>query len=294
MYKTNFFISFYALTPVHPGAGSSLSYVDLPVQRERHTGYPMMAGSGIKGVIRNLAQRSNLNDIKKVFGSEETGDTASLVSFTDAKILFYPVRSVRGVFAWVTCPYILSRLKKELQSFGKEIDLNDFDIKELADEKIIVNKESLLKVDNTKVALEEFVFDVGSDVGNKDLSNFFNLIKEYLTDEIKNNEFEKRLAIVSDNVFADLVNYAIEIRTRIKIDQISGTAKTGNLFTIEFVPSESIFYSFLFSRKDDDSVNLETLIENKIIQIGGDETTGSGFVKTKISSLNKDNNKQQA
>ncbi len=284
MYKNNYLITFYALTPIHPGAGSSLSYVDLPVQRERHTGYPMIAGSGIKGVIRNLAQRNGKSgwtyeEINTIFGSEETGDTASLVSFTDAKILFYPVRSVRGVFAWITCPYILTRLNKELKSFGKEINLTNLDVKELSDEKIIINNDSLLKVDNT-VALEEFVFNATS----KDLSNFINTIKNYFPDEVKTNEFEKRFAIVSDDVFTDLVNYAVEVRTRIKIDQITGTAQTGALFTIEFIPSESIFYSFLFEKEAMNSNNktngkLKTLIHDKVIQIGGDETTGSGFVK---------------
>ncbi len=287
MYKNSYLTTFYALTPIHPGAGSSLSYVDLPIQRERHTGYPMIAGSGIKGVIRDLAKRNEKNgwssdDVKKIFGSEETGDTASLVSFTDAKILFYPVRSIRGIFARITCPYIIERLKNESKSFGKEINFNNIDLKNLSDENVIINNDSSLKLDNNKIGLEEFLFTAEQ----KDLNGFINIIKDYLSEEANTNEFGKRLAIVSDDVFVDLVNYAVEIRTRIKIDQTKGTAETGALFTVEFVPSEAIFYSYLFEKKDiNENEKLKSLIDNKIIQIGGDETIGSGFVKTKIVSL---------
>jgi CRISPR-associated protein Cmr4 len=54
------------------------------------------------------------------------------------------------------------------------------------------------------------------------------------------------LAIVSDNVFRDFVNYAVEIRTRIRIDQALGTVKKGALFSEELIPSESVFYSLIF------------------------------------------------
>lgn len=291
MYKNSYLVTFYALTPVHPGAGSSLSYVDLPIQRERHTGYPMIAGSGIKGVIRNLAERSwNKDTVNKIFGNEESGDTASLVSFTDAKILFYPVRSVRGVFAWITCPYVLTRLKKELTSFGAEINFNNLDLQNLSDEKIVINNGSSLKIDSNKAGLEEFLFTFSE----KDLKdNILNKIKDYLPQEAMLNDFEKRIAIVSNNVFSDLVNYAVEIRTRIKIDQTKETAETGALFTIELVPSEAIFYSFVFEKDDingkklDENNNrtIKTLINNSVIQVGGDETTGMGFVKLFVSDL---------
>lgn len=41
-----------AETPVHADSGSELGIVDLPIQRERHTAFPKIEGSGLKGCIR--------------------------------------------------------------------------------------------------------------------------------------------------------------------------------------------------------------------------------------------------
>ena len=46
----------HALTGVHPGGGTALGVVDLPVQRERHTQWPMIPGSSLKGVLRDTCR----------------------------------------------------------------------------------------------------------------------------------------------------------------------------------------------------------------------------------------------
>jgi len=308
MYKKSGLITYYALTPVHIGAGSSVSYIDLPVQRERHTSFPIMAGSGLKGVFRALAERDDSfkNDVNRIFGPENGSESSSCVAFTDAKILLYPVRSVKNTFAWITCPFVLKRFKEDLKSAGKEIE--NFFIPEVSDDKIIVASNSPLIINNNptnnnsnnnnlkKVGLEEFVFDVDN---TQNADALINAIKEYIPDTETTQNLSARFGIVSDNVFTDLVNYAVEVRTRIKIDQTTGTASGGALFTVEMVPSESIFYSLVFaddpknsnsnSVKNVDEVidNIQKLIDNKVIQVGGDETIGLGFVKVKFNKINK-------
>jgi len=98
MYKKAALLTFYAETPIHMGSGQSVSYVDLPIQRERHTSFPVLWASGIKGVIRNLALRkwTDKDKVNTIFGPdpEDASDFASCISITDAKILLYPVRSV--------------------------------------------------------------------------------------------------------------------------------------------------------------------------------------------------------
>jgi len=294
MFKQSGLITYYALTPIHVGAGSSVSYIDLPVQRERHTSFPIMAGSGLKGVFRALAERElEIGKVNIIFGPENGSEGSSCVAFTDAKILLYPVRSVKNTFAWITCPFVLKRFKEDLESAGKEI--KNFSIPEVSDDKIIVASNSPLIINNNnpkKVGIEEFVFDVdNSQIDN----NLINAIKGYIPDTETTQNISARFAIVSDNVFTDLVNYAVEVRTRIKIDQTTGTASGGALFTVEMVPSESIFYSLVFaddpknsnsnSVKNVDEVidNIQKLIDNnEVIQVGGDETIGLGFVKVKF------------
>ncbi|OQA96556.1 MAG: RAMP superfamily protein [Spirochaetes bacterium ADurb.Bin218] len=282
MFNNGKVVIYKALTPLHPGAGSSLSYVDLPVQRERHTNFPMMAGSGIKGVIRDLACRA-WNDAKKVdniFGIETTGDNSrsSMVAFTDAKILFYPVRSLRGIYALITCPYVFERFSRDVAEILKidyAAEQNKIDPE---DGKAIIDNKSCLKGDK-HIGLEEFLLAFEA----RELKKIFENFKI----DFFNEELYKRVAIVSDSAFADIANYAVEVRTRIKIDQKTGTAKRGALFVEEFVPAEAIFYSQIFINRrseenKDVAAELQQLLDKKTIQIGADETTGSGFVTLRV------------
>ena len=41
-------ITMYAISPCHAGSGTSIGTVDLPIQRERHTNWPLIASSGVK------------------------------------------------------------------------------------------------------------------------------------------------------------------------------------------------------------------------------------------------------
>jgi len=340
MYKKSGVLTFYSETPVHVGTGQSVSYVDLPIQRERHTSFPVLWSSGIKGVIRDLASRKWDDDKEKVeliFGPENEGsEFASCISITDAKILLYPVRSLRGVFAWITCPLVLRRLKDDITSVGLNNDLNISEFLNVADGEALVFGDDLIVKDKNEVVLEEFVFKAEK----KELGG----LEKFLSNLLPNNELtsklKEHLVIVSDNVFKDFVNYAVEIRTRIRIDQAKGTVKDGALFSEELIPSESVFYSLVFvgepyfgiemdlynelkSRKEKNKIPdwedlknrlkgnenakekiLEKLqkawnekyfksdeimdslkfLDNSLIQLGGDETTGKGYMRVKFYS----------
>jgi CRISPR-associated protein Cmr4 len=145
----------YTETPLHVGTGSGLSNIDLPIQRERTTQYPMIQGSSIKGKMRataeskqqttgsSLAAQHNTantilsrQDIELLFGSskpstEETNNTnisntsatadadkkghAGSLIFGDARLLLFPVRSLNGVFAYTTCYSIIDRFLRDME-----------------------------------------------------------------------------------------------------------------------------------------------------------------------------------
>src|SRR5690349_13579567 len=89
---------FYVETPLHVGTGSGLSSVDLPIQRERITQYPMIQGSGLKGKLRATAMAAAQNsdgwtseDVAAVFGPEKEGsEHAGALIVGDARILLFP------------------------------------------------------------------------------------------------------------------------------------------------------------------------------------------------------------
>jgi len=240
MFKKSEILTFYCETPLHMGAGTSVSYVDLPIQRERHTDFPIMQATGIKGVLREAFERQTddktLTEV--IFGPEKGDSFASCISITDAKILLFPVRSASGIFSWITCPFVLERFKK---------DTGISDIPKVStpgENEIIVAKEknNILKIEDKYVFLEEFVFDVKE---VDEISEIVNKIKNLLpSNNLILNTLSQRFAIVNDNVFTDFVKMAVEIRTRIKIDQATGTVGEGP-FVEELIPSESIFYSIV-------------------------------------------------
>ena len=247
MYKKAALLTFYAETPIHMGSGQSVSYVDLPIQRERHTSFPVLWASGIKGVIRNLALRewNDKDKVNTIFGPdpEDASDFASCIGITDAKILLYPVRSVKGVFAWITCPFVLKRFKEDLKAIDFKVNDEEMQIPSISDNKVIIANDNLKIQEKNIVALEEFLFDAKDD---KKAINWAKKLKEFIPTNDLTKGLENHLAIVSDNVFKDFVNYAVEIRTRIRIDQAKGTVKEGALFSEELIPSESVFYSLVF------------------------------------------------
>ncbi len=120
-------------TPLHAGSGTELGIVDMPIQRERHTDFPKVEASGLKGSIRGVFENETkviIVDSKKVddsnrkdtislaFGPEEGDAHAGALGFTDARLLLFPVKSMKGVFAWITCPKVLDRFKRDLELAG--------------------------------------------------------------------------------------------------------------------------------------------------------------------------------
>ncbi len=152
----------HAQTSLHPGSGTALGTVDLPVQRERHTQWPVIPGSTLKGIVRDACRRAagNNGDLFAVFGPEtaEASKHAGALSMTDARILAFPVRSLRGVFAWVTCPAVLERLQRDL----KLADLGNASFKlppEPGKDKALCHAKSPLLIGGKQLVLEEFEFE---------------------------------------------------------------------------------------------------------------------------------------
>ena len=99
MYKEKSLLFYLCQTGVHCGSGSSLEVIDLPIQREKHTNFPIFQGSTVKGTLRRFFEYKDRKNAELIFGPEKDGsEYASCISVTDAKILFFPVKSFKGVF----------------------------------------------------------------------------------------------------------------------------------------------------------------------------------------------------
>ena len=300
-------------TPLHAGSGNDLGIVDLPIQREKHTDYPKIEASGLKGSIREIfeAQR-NKPEIELVFGPEQGDLHAGALGFTDARLLLFPVKSVKSVFAWVTCPAVLERFKHDLSICQPNIEFVD----DLPGSDAVTTESGLI-VKNNKVVLEEYTFAVSQ---NKECDAVAEWIAEnvlpadpgynYWRDKVKRD-----LVVLSDDDFRDFVTLSTEVIARTKIDSKTGTVATGALWYEEYLPTDSILYSLalttpIFKENDADKGIFQLTDQEKenerdesekvmdffvnglpnVIQIGGNATIGKGLVRTQVYQNGGENN----
>ncbi|GAB6163714.1 type III-B CRISPR module RAMP protein Cmr4 [Desulfothermus naphthae] len=308
MLKKEFFsiLSFYAISPIHAGSGASVATVDLPIQRERHTGYPIVQASGVKGAMRDhfrkfYQDQGQDKQLKKViniiFGSDtqdgwekDKENLPGAISVSDAKILAFPMRSNVVPFVWVTCPTVLERYKKDLEYLGIEKDF-DLQLKSKNSALILTDSDDVFNKGDS-VLLEEALVKIGEKIDNH------NNQKNKIVPFIKKNFPElKRLLFISDEMFDYCVTCCTEIQTNIKIDSKKGTAEDGSLRYQEFLPADSLLYSLVcFSNptRDENSYSAEIIkgyIQDTIkdfLQIGGDVTLGKGICKIQWINIDKE------
>ncbi len=113
----------HALSPLHAGTGQGIGAIDLPIAREKATNIPYLPGSSLKGVLRDRASDWHKDTLFAVFGpdTESASEHAGAVQVGDAKLLLLPVRSLCGVFALVTSPYLLERFRREAGMVGLQV-----------------------------------------------------------------------------------------------------------------------------------------------------------------------------
>ncbi len=297
MYLKSRMLYLYCETPLHAGAGSGLGAVDLPIQRERATGYPIVQASGLKGALREAA-----NGAEKiaVFGPEtdKADDHAGAFSPGDARLLLFPVRSLKGVFAWTTSVNALHRWRREGQDMGLALPNvpENLAIGELQ----CLAAPGVVNSDQT-VVLEEFAYKQLPDA-----DGIVAKVANYLAaDALPKNLggywgelLKKNLVILPDDDFRDFLMHATEILTRVRLEPDSKTVASGALWTEEHLPPDSLLYAparatRLRIAKDKAPNGWATLsadaqadkvldwVSRKVpsrLQLGGDETVGRGIV----------------
>lgn len=320
-------------TSLHAGSGSDLSIVDLPIQREKHTNFPKIESSSLKGSIREVFEGLKTKDgkvasegLKKAFSSleneltkgenkstEETkeneknkklikfdeaislafgpkeGDAhAGALGFTDARILLFPVKSMKGIFAYITCRKVLERFKNDLEICKKTgaITSHFFDEKNVPQENTISDLGGV--VINGTVVLEEYSFTLNKEKTTEEFA-------EWLGDLTGIEDIKNKLVVLPDDDFRDFVVLSTEVITRTRIDSETGTVATGALFTEEYLPPETVLYSLalttpIFNKekgifKGTEEKKVMLFFEKgipEVMQIGGNATIGKGIVRIRV------------
>jgi CRISPR-associated protein Cmr4 len=347
MFKQAKLLFLYTETPLHVGSGSSLSTVDLPIQRERHTELPMIQSTGIKGKIRSAFESNGLQlqlefDVTlktlicrcrlehvslilsfiavlcfyhtlvlqekrllhTIFGpdSNNASDHAGALSPGDGRLLLFPVRSLAGVFAWITCPLVISRFQRDLKLVGQS---QNWTIPTPNNTQALVPNDSHLVID-AAVVLEEFSFESTVNEQVTTLANWLADNALSAGDEYGfwRDKLTKDLVVVSNDVFKDFCKFSTDIVSRTKLNQETKTVDQGALWTEENLPADALLYTPLFAcdprmdkaeipklqdqEKEIDAALILQLIQDYFtnghqrLQLGGNETVGRGIVATRI------------
>lgn len=269
------------ITALHSGVGQGVGVVDLPIARAKATNLPIVAGSSIKGVLRDELNIST-DDKNILFGKNENADYAGAIAFGDANLLILPIRSFAGVVAYATCPFILRQYKRDV---GGNIA-----IPKLNNNRAWVVDNSNLLIDN-KVVLEDLDIvaekqNLADDWANQIATEIYPNSPEW------QDEFKKRFVILPDSIFSFLADTATEIRTRIKIDRHTRVVQDGALWTEENLPADSVLWGVLGVSESRDKNNKKSadelaglLPKDEInLQIGGKHTVGRGFCRLLIAN----------
>jgi CRISPR-associated protein Cmr4 len=306
MFEKHAAVFLYAVSPVHMGAGQAIGVIDNPIQRERHTEHPCFAGSGIKGAVRHgfEALGGDRTLINRLFGPEAGSNElhAGAVSFGDAQLVCLPVRSLKEGYVYATCPQALARAQRLLGLVGAKPAWPALPAVE--EGKCLVANPALRaerKIEGrpTKVLhLEAFEYEaqenestvvkaIGADLAARALpagEGYAFFVNKLSTD----------LVVLSDTDFAYFARNATLVEPHVRINEKTGTADDGGLFYTENLPPESLLVApMLVSRtrtgRSDDYLDavavmaqIKAVVDGKLLQIGGDATTGRGLVAARI------------
>ncbi|EIC30032.1 MULTISPECIES: type III-B CRISPR module RAMP protein Cmr4 [Methylomicrobium] len=294
----------YCVSPVHMGTGTAVGgLIDNPIQRERHTEYPMMAGSGIKGAIRHdyWAQDKSSKLLNRLFGPEnDASEHAGALSFSDGQLAAFPVRCPKAGYVYATSPLLLARLKRQLALAKTQVD---WVIPNLESGKCRIINPDLMT--DSKLALEAYELEPQIDPALKQVAEW--LAANALPESDDFAYFRKKLAddlvLLSDDELHYFVVNSTVVEPHVRIDDISGTADGGALFYTENLPPESILFTVIMAsqeryRRGDSAENrmdatqiINTLVndgenwqalQGRMVQFGGDASTGRGQIVCSI------------
>ena len=277
----------HALTALHVGAGQALGVVDLPLARARATHLPLVPGSALKGVLREDFAGSARQ--KTLFGPEtiveDTSAHAGALAFGDAHLLTLPVRSLAGISAFVTCPFVLARYAEDLRRGGTAAaDLPA--IADVAEQTALVGEPTCLRAKDDLLILEDL--DLTARSGAEDWARAIAGLA-HAGNAKWQTMFIQRFAILSDDDFSFLADTATEVRARIRIDDTRGVVQGGALWYEENLPAETLLWGAIAAgpARDDRGLSPKEVMgafraalgDERTLQIGGKATIGRGLVR---------------
>jgi CRISPR-associated protein Cmr4 len=257
-----------AETFIHPGTGQSDETVDLPVARERTTGYPFIPGSSCKGALREIAMRDAPDSWEQWFGRPEH---SGQVMVSDARLLLLPVRSLTGAYRWLTCPYLIERLIRDRARASLPATATNFGFGALNG----TDDVPVIASGSGRLFLEERSFTIVA----SPKEDLVALLGNMIADVQARARLNDQLAVIRDGDFGWFARYALSIQAR---NCLNDEKISTNLWYEETIPPDTVMYLILGDRYDTGEssgcLGIAGLFQSSpYLQMGGNETVGQGW-----------------
>src|SRR5699024_9125326 len=190
---------------------------------------------------------------------------------------------------YATSPLALARAARQLQQVGRDPQWQSLDV---ADGQCLIAPGSADSITrNGKLDLEVFQYQASENDGLAGIGQWLadNALCEQHAPEYFRNKLRNHLVVLSDTDFAHFVHNATLVETHVRINETTGAADDGGLFYSENLPPESLLIVPIMASRERTGANdgleadavmghIRTAVNNAVIQMGGDATTGRGQV----------------
>jgi CRISPR-associated protein Cmr4 len=285
----------YVESSLRVGSGEERGEIDLPIQREAATGHPLVPGSSLKGVLRARARAQEAPpELLALLGARPESDEEqpSSVTISDSLPLLFPVRSLTGLFAWVTSLEALSRFGRDLAAYGVKT-VKPPPLPVIAPEMAGVVPETPLLGARQVLVLEELSFPVQvleevAALGTWLAENAFpdDDVFQYWRQRVT-----RGVVVLPEGAYRHFVTHGTQVVPRIRIDPHTGTAAEGSLWTEEFLPPETLMYALAGVNLPDEppgyikkAADLTGWVRGLVqghLQVGSGRTLGHGIVRVR-------------
>jgi len=275
---------------LHVGTSEQGRVIDQPNARDEATGYPMIPSGSLRGSLLAAARkRCPKEQIVWAFGTPPGSNVEQegLLKFTPARPLLFPIRTLKGVFAWITCPATVVAWRAEIEAAGGDVSELPQPVASGEEQAVRIAPESPAQTPDGKVVLEDVSFPTTADVDVL-------LLGQWLGDRAISQEpaydfWRRRLArgivVVADDVFSFFVQQRTPVVRRVAIDRRTGTAQQGAMWSVEMLPPESLLYTVVSADGEAiagpvprNAVNWLKGLAIARFQIGAGRTYGNGIV----------------
>ena len=261
----------YLLSPLHTG-GTTQEGNLLGIARESHTNLPYIPSSTIRGRLRASVEETSLQH--RLFGNDLSASEKleqGAIWIGDGSILWVPVPSLSHGVVWISCPLLLQRWARLNQVEAPVPDVSEkYAVHpDLAKGKPIYLKDAILKSDKLQ-SWDSWRIFVPQSTHTSSIT---------------------RAIVLPDQHCATLIQMSLWRQVKIKLDEHK-TVKDGSFRYEEAIPPDTLMYfpwGVTAQAKDkatEFKVDFEMLLEDEsrsLLQIGGQESLGRGFVQTWLS-----------